>query len=367
MTSSGLGLIVAVALLAIVNGANDTFKGVATLWGSGVRSYRGALWWGVISTLAGALGSLTLASLLATRFGGKGLVPDAVVADPSFALAVAIGALTTVGLAVWWGLPISTTHGLLGGLIGAGLVEAGVNGLNLSALGKSYLLPLLLSPVVAAMLAGGLQKLLQRWPAAALYQLESCLCVEPVVASANQAPALSRDAGLVIDDAEKCDDAGLSQVGSVRVASLLDGAHLLAAGAVGFARGLNDAPKIFGLMALAPAMRSGWSLTLVALAMALGGALFSRKIAQRVSFDITSLDGVSATLSSFVTASLVIGASVFAWPVSTTHVSCGSLFGIGAATRTGRLGTIRTIALAWLATLPIAAVLAATTMLLLRR
>ncbi len=366
MTAMGAGLIAAVVTLAIVNGANDTFKGVATLWGGGVKSYRLALSWGVISTLAGALASLTVASALAARFGGKGLVPEAVVADPSFVLAVGLGALATVGLATSWGLPISTTHGLLGGLLGAGWAEAGLHGLNLGALGRSYLLPLLLSPFAAALLAAGMQRALQRWSTTALYQTKGCLCIEPAAVIAGHAPALLARARVVIDHAQNCEAAGLSQAGSVRVASLVDGAHLLTAGAVGFARGLNDAPKIFGLMALAPAVRSGWGLILVAVAMAAGGLLFSRKVAQRVSFEITALDGISATLSSAVTACLVIGASVFAWPVSTTHVSCGALFGIGAATRAGRLDTLRTIALAWLATLPIAAALAAIAMLLLR-
>ena len=70
--------------------------------------------------------------------------------------------------------------------------------------------------------------------------------------------------------------------------------------------------------------------------------------------------------NSVVTALLVIVASRFGMPVSTTHVSCGSLFGIGTATRQAHWGTIGKIALAWLITLPLAALLGALAAVLLK-
>ena len=66
-----------------------------------------------------------------------------------FLLAVAIGAGCTVILATRLGFPISTTHGLLGSMIGCGLVAAGTGGVNFSSLGKGFVTPLLLSPVLA--------------------------------------------------------------------------------------------------------------------------------------------------------------------------------------------------------------------------
>src|SRR5262249_44690592 len=73
-----LGLTAAVLFLAYSNGANDNFKGVATLFGSGISNYRIALAWATVTTLAGSLLALVLAHGLVARFQGKGLVPDAV-------------------------------------------------------------------------------------------------------------------------------------------------------------------------------------------------------------------------------------------------------------------------------------------------
>src|SRR5262245_58494245 len=137
-------ILVAVLFLAWSNGANDNFKGVATIYGSRVASYRRALAWATVTTLAGSLLTLALASGLVKTFSAKGLVPDAVATSPAFLAAVALGAATTVLAASWLGLPISTTHALTGALAGAGL--AAKSGVQFAVLGKSFFLPLLLSP-----------------------------------------------------------------------------------------------------------------------------------------------------------------------------------------------------------------------------
>ena len=77
-------------LLAYGNGANDNFKGVATLLGSGTSSYRGALVWATVTTGLGSVAALVIARQLLTAFSGKGLVPAHVVADPVFPAAVAL-------------------------------------------------------------------------------------------------------------------------------------------------------------------------------------------------------------------------------------------------------------------------------------
>ena len=105
-----LGLVVAMLLVAYANGANDNFKGVATLFGSATTGYRTALRFGTAATLAGALASLVLAQGLVARFSGRGLVPDALTRDATFLVAVGLAAAGTVLLAVLLGLPISTTH-----------------------------------------------------------------------------------------------------------------------------------------------------------------------------------------------------------------------------------------------------------------
>jgi PiT family inorganic phosphate transporter len=108
-------LLLSVLALAYANGANDNFKGVATLFGSGTTNYHRALAWATITTLAGSLLALLLAHGLVDAFKGKGLVPDTVTVQPAFLLAVSLGAALTVLLATFIGMPISTTHSLTGG------------------------------------------------------------------------------------------------------------------------------------------------------------------------------------------------------------------------------------------------------------
>ena len=74
-----LFLILATCFLAYSNGANDNFKGVASLFGSGTTGYRRAIWWATATTFAGSIASMVLAQSLLTKFSGKGLVPDEIV------------------------------------------------------------------------------------------------------------------------------------------------------------------------------------------------------------------------------------------------------------------------------------------------
>src|SRR6266568_3241043 len=112
-------LLLLVLLVAYSNGANDNFKGVATLYGANVADYRKALVIATSATFAGCVASVFVADTLVQAFSGKGLVPDAVATSPTFVLAVATGAGATVMLAALLGFPISTTHSLTGALVGA--------------------------------------------------------------------------------------------------------------------------------------------------------------------------------------------------------------------------------------------------------
>src|SRR5262245_38866188 len=139
-----LALLVLTAFgLAYVNGANDNFKGVATLFGSGTTNYRVALAWGTGATWLGSLVAVWMAQGLLKNFGGRGLVDEALTIEPAWLTAVGCGAALTVLLATWLGLPISTTHSLIGALVGAGW-SAGST-INLDKLGKEFFLPLIAS------------------------------------------------------------------------------------------------------------------------------------------------------------------------------------------------------------------------------
>ena len=145
----------------------------------------------------------------------------------------------------------------------------------------------------------------------------------------------------------------------IEAASVLDRLHYLSAGMVSYARGLNDTPKIAALLLLAPALGSFGSISLVGITIALGGLISSRKVAETMGKKITSMNHGQGFTANFITGLIVIGASRYSLPVSTTHVSCGSLFGIGTVTRQAHLGMIGKILGAWVTTLPLSAALGA--------
>ncbi|MGH8480986.1 MAG: inorganic phosphate transporter, partial [Nevskiaceae bacterium] len=130
-----------------------------------------------------------------------------------------------------------------------------------------------------------------------------------------------------------------------------------------FARGVNDTPKIVALVLLAAPVVGGLAaFPAVAIAMAAGGLLGARRVAQTMSKKITAMNPGQGLTANLITSALVLAASPLGLPLSTTHVSCGALFGIGAVTRQARWKTIAGILAAWLVTLPLAAVLGASCM-----
>lgn len=360
-------LFVCVVFLAYANGANDNFKGVATLFGSGVSRYRGALLWGTVATLAGSLLAVFLARGLLAAFGGKGLVPAAVTALPAFAVAVAFAAAATVMLAVRLGLPVSTTHAIVGALVGAGWF-ASPAGVDLARLWQGFFLPLLVSPLLAIAAALALYPLVRAARRALGIRRETCVCVgREVVASIPEGAggvqaALAHAATLPtvhVGTRPQCAERYSGRVIGIEWQRIVEVLHYLSAGAVSFARGVNDTPKMAAILLLSGALGAQGGVTLVGAAIAVGALLSARRVAQTMAHRITGMNPGQGLVANLVTSSLVLGASALGMPVSTTHVSCGALFGIGAITRRGRWGTIGTIALAWVVTLPVAAALGA--------
>ncbi len=368
-----LALFLATCFLAYSNGANDNFKGVASLFGCKAASYRTAITWATVTTFTGSITAIFLAQALLKRFSGKGLVPDAVVGSEQFLLAVVIGTALTVILATRLGFPISTTHGLIGALIGAGLVAVG-RGVNFSSLGQGFVLPLVLSPFLAILLGGMLYFILRGTRLALGVRKEWCICVdcdERVVAQPQPDSILTMRSipslpGLTVDELENCRERYAGSMLGLSSQQIMDGAHFFSAGVVSFARGLNDTPKIVAMLLLLPALDLGWGFLAVALAMAIGGLSHSRRIAETMSHKITAMNHGQGFSANLATGILVIVASFFGLPVSTTHVSVGSLFGIGLATGQADTRVMRNIVLSWIITLPCAALLSAAAYALLR-
>jgi PiT family inorganic phosphate transporter len=106
-------------------------------------------------------------------------------------------------------------------------------------------------------------------------------------------------------------------------------------------------------------MTPGLGIGALALAMAFGGLLAGRRVAGTLAFGITGMNAADGLSANLVTAGLVVLASPAGLPVSTTHVSCGALIGIGAANGEARWKMISAIALAWALTLPLSGAVAA--------
>lgn len=355
-------LIVAATLfVAYSNGANDNFKGVATLFGSGTADYRKALWWATATTLAGSLAAFFLATRLIATFQGKGLVPVSLAESEPFLAAVILGAALTVFAATKIGMPISTTHSLTGALFGAGIMALGFN-LGFNTLLSSFFLPLLLSPLIAVALAALSHPMARMAIRFADLSKESCICVGNEIVPVTVTPegyVMSRGTKslrILVDRETECVQRLSGTVFGLNAQSLIDMGHFLSAGAVGFARGLNDTPKIVALGLAAGTLNLQWLVGFVAVVMAFGGLVSARKVADTVSKRITGMDSDQGFLTNVVTSFLVVFASRWGLPVSTTHVSCGALFGIGAANGRAQWGVIRTILLAWVLTLPFAGV-----------
>ena len=299
----------AVIVVAYANGANANFKGVASLFGSGTTSYRTAVNWAALTTAAGCVAAMFLAAGLLKTFSGKGLVPDALIAQPLFLFSVAAAAGATGLLATRFGFPVSSTHMLTGALLGAGWLAGEVNA---SKLWESFIKPLLLSPLLAVALG------------AAIYLMLKTLRLAP-------------------DHRTRT----------------LDALHFLSAGAVCFARGMNDTPKMAALLLGVGWLHGSAGMILIALAMAAGGLISANQVAETLAHKITGMNPGQGFAANLATALLVTTANVSGLPVSTTHVSVGALLGIGITTRQAKWRTVIPVLAAWVITLPVSALVAA--------
>lgn len=350
-------LILGALALAYFNGANDNFKGVATLFGSQTIDYKEAIRWATLCTFAGSLAAIFFAKTLVKNFSGKGLVPDGTAQLPEFVLAVLAGAIFALLIATLIGMPISTTHSLVGGLVGGGMAMA-PGQVNFSVLGAGFLLPLLFSPVAAIMLGYVVYKACHFARLKAGLTSETCVCIGErweVMPGKHHTATASSFISLDIADEQVCRKRYTGQFLGLNAQGIVDTLHFLSAGWLSFARGLNDTPKIAGVLLLTTAFGLPVNLLAVGMTIALGGMLSARKVGITVGKKVTPMNagqGLSANVSA---ASLVTLASLLGLPVSTTHVSVGAIFGIGMQTNDANKKMIRNIALAWLLTLPVAA------------
>ena len=360
-------LLVATLFLAYFNGANDNFKGVATLYGSGTLSYKKAIIIATGATFIGSICAIFLAQGLVKSFSGKGLVPSDIAGSVDFLVAVGFGAGSTVLLATRLGFPISTTHSLVGALVGAGLMAIGLD-VNFAQMSSTFVIPLLVSPFIAFALGAVVYWVFTTLRKKFGLSKESCVCIgetrqfKPISAltTSESSALLANYDGEVLNpqitiaQTSECVEMYTDKAWGFNIQTVLDGLHIVSGAAVSFARGLNDTPKIAGLLVAAKSLNIKYGMIAIAVGMAIGGLLNSRRVAETMSLKITKINHGQGFSANLVTSFLVIVASKFGVPVSTTHVSVGSIFGIGMVSKKRDPKVVMSIVLSWIITLPTA-------------
>jgi len=347
-------------LIAYVNGANDVSKGIATLVGSGVTDYRRAIRWGALWTAAGGLAGGSLASAMVATFG-SGLLTAGTTPTATAAVATILGATAWVLIATRAGVPVSTTHALIGAIAGVGAAAYGLHGVSWARIVAKVVLPLLLSPAASLAVTAAL---LRAAPGSGRTAGADCLCadVEPSAAivpagGASALVACGIQPTLSVGTRASC---AAERPGALRLT--LEHLHWLTSGATSFARAMNDAPKMVGLM-LAASVLSGARIAphalfgLVTLGMVAGSLACGRRVTHLLAERITRLDDREGLLANLATAALVGAGAIGGLPMSTTHVSSAAIVGVGWRGAGMNRWVVRDVVLAWVVTVPAAALL----------
>ncbi|WP_299885305.1 inorganic phosphate transporter [uncultured Lacinutrix sp.] len=355
-------LFISACFLAYSNGANDNFKGVATLFGSGTTNFKKAINWATITTFSGSIAAIFLANELVKNFSGKGLVPNELITMPVFAISIALGAAVTVFIATKIGMPISTTHSLVGALFGAGVMAVGSQ-FNFEKLGNTFLMPLIVSPLMAAVVSFIAYIIFRFFRKQLGVTKKTKLSIHenqvPTVNAMSMDSASLKTKTIISASINNTIETYEGQIFGLKSQKLLDSLHYLSAGIVSFARGLNDTPKIVGLLLIINTIDIKWSMIIIAIIMGAGGLINSKKVGITMSKKITPMNSGQGFTANLITGLLVTTASIHGMPVSTTHVSVGSIFGIGTVTKKADYKMIGKILLSWLLTLPMAAIISA--------
>jgi PiT family inorganic phosphate transporter len=181
--------------------------------------------------------------------------------------------------------------------------------------------------------------------------------VEPQVAVAQNA-FISGEAQAVVT-MSVC-DTQTAEIAGDHALITVDRLHWFSAGLTSFARGMNDAPKLAGLMIGAAVLSGGTALPnltaflVVALAMTAGGLMAGVRVTRMLAEKVTVMNHHEGFTANIVTSMLVSSGAIFGLPMSTTHVSASALIGVGATVAKGKIhmGAVKTLLAAWIITLP---------------
>ena len=315
-------VLVVVAALAFdyINGFHDAANAVATVVSTGVLPLRTAILLAALLNFAGALTGTAVAATI-----GKGLIEPSAVTQV-VVLSALLGA-TLWNLLTWYfGIPSSSSHALVGGLVGSAMAHAGGRSIRFEGLIK-VIESLVVSPLVG-------------------FALGFVLMVAIVWACRGRSPS--------------------------RLSWAFRRLQIASAGFMALSHGSNDAQKTMGIIAMSLALYSGesqagahfhvplWVMVACAVAMGAGTMAGGVRIIKTMGTKIIELkpvDGFAAETSAAVT---ILAASHLGMPVSTTHVLSGAIMGVGSSRRVSavRWGVTVRIMWAWVLTIPVSAAVA---------
>ncbi len=313
-------IIVVIVFLAIIfdisNGYNDAANAIATVVSTRVLKPPHAVMLAVIMNILGAFLTTAVAKTI-----GKGVVDPKAVTELVIVSALFSGFFWNTLMTIL-GLPVSASHALIGGLIGASVSHGGFKILNITGLAQIFS-SLLLSPIIGIIFGFFMMHLILNF-------------------------------------------FGKLPVGTVN--KYFGRLQLLSSGFMAFSHGSNDAQKVMGIITLS--LVSGgflhtvevpfWVIIICALAMGLGTAIGGWKVIKTMGISMAKLEPVHGFAAETSATAIILVASHLGLPVSTTHVIATAIMGVGATKRLSavRWGIGKKIVLAWVLTLPMCAIIA---------
>jgi len=327
MTTITLMLVVVVILALFfdyTNGFHDTANAIATSVATRALSPLYAIIMATAFNFIGAFAGTAVAKTI-----GSGLVDESTTTTAVVAAAL-LGAITWNMITWYRGLPSSSSHALIGGLLGATIIASGVGALNLQGIFDKVLVPMVSSPLIGFIGAFALIVILF-W----------------IFFRARRRPVTN----------------GFRHL------------QVFSAGFMAFSHGSNDAQKTMGIITLA-LFSAGtissidvpwWVIVISATALSAGTAVGGWRIMHTMGHRVVKLEPVHGFAAETTAASVITVAAHFGMPVSTTHVISAAIMGVGSArgVRAVRWGVARSILVAWVITLPAAGVVAALAWLVL--
>lgn len=320
------GIFVVLAL-AYWNGANDVSKTIATIVGGRVTNYKKAVILGASFNAIGTFLALFFAQAIFKLFT-KGILVETQITE-AFAVSIILGAVLWIILATKVGMPVSTTHSIVGAIIFLGVYVFTLEGVLWKTVFLKIALPLMISPLVSFLFAFTVFWMFRKQ---------------------------------IVSEVKKREPKQGLKFLSV------DGAHWVSCAASSFARGMNDGPKFVALAATflistQIAQGSWWInvaiFSLVAVSMGLGGYIHGMKVTHTLSYKVTKMGHTDGFIANLVTSLLVTSGAYLGAPMSTTHVSSFAIIGIGSGKGLQSINwkTVKGMLLAWVVTIPVSGML----------